>query len=148
LGLTLTVLPWGWSYVTGTESPIYQQIAQLTGKKAAKASLKATQSSKASADRSRPVAQSAPAIGAPIAKGKTEDKPPAKDSKDKKSDPQSGPFRPFELMIKDTEKIPGFFTLYQDEKTNRLLAEIRPDQLKRVCTAGCPWATSCSSCGG
>jgi hypothetical protein len=130
LGLTLTVWPWGWSDVIGIESPIAQKIAQLTGKKAAKASLKAAQSSKdsATAQLVSPVAQSAPAI--PTAKGKTDDKT-TKESKDKKADPQSGPFRPFELMIKDTEKIPGFFTLYQDEKTNRLLAEIKPEQLEQ-----------------
>jgi hypothetical protein len=133
LGLTLTVLPFGWRYVSSTASPLYAQIAQLTGKKAAKASLKASQSSKAKAnqllaDQSKP----APIVGN---SGKPEsdakDKSPDK-SKDKDKDAKSeGPFRPFEQVIKDTDKITGFWTLYQDEKTGRLLAAIQPDQLEQ-----------------
>jgi hypothetical protein len=34
-------------------------------------------------------------------------------------------------VIKDTEKIAGLLTLYRDEKTGRLLAEIQPDQLEQ-----------------
>jgi Met-zincin/Domain of unknown function (DUF5117) len=131
LGLTLTVLPFGWHYVAGTTSPLYNQIAQLTGKKAAKASLKASQSSKAKANQLLAAASKpAPAIGntskpEPDAKAKSKDK-----SKDKDGKPE-GQFRPFEQVIKDTDKITGFWTLYQDEKTGRLLAAIQPDQLEQ-----------------
>jgi Domain of unknown function (DUF5117) len=133
LGLTLTVLPFGWHYVTGTESPLYAQIAQLTGKKAAKASLKASQSSKAKANQLLAAqTKAAPAID-PNATGKSESDPKDK-SKDKTKDKDAKPdgqFRPFEQVIKETEKIPGFWTLYQDEKTGRLLAAIQPDQLEQ-----------------
>ncbi len=133
LGLTLTVLPFGWHYVSGTESPLYAQIAQLTGKKAAKASLKASQSSKAKANQlfaaqTKPT----PTIGTTgKAEADSKDKSPDK-SKDKSKDGKTdGQFRPFEQVIKETEKIAGFWTLYQDEKTGRLLAAIKPEQLEQ-----------------
>jgi Met-zincin/Domain of unknown function (DUF5117) len=130
LGLALTVLPFGLRYVVGLE-PVQAQIAQLIGKKAAKASLKATQSSKAVAARlNQPVAKPAPAIG-PVAKAEGESKDKDKTAKDKKSDSANSPFRPFEQVIKDTEKIAGFWTLYQDEKAGRLLAEIPLEQLEQ-----------------
>jgi Met-zincin/Domain of unknown function (DUF5117) len=131
LGLTLTVLPWGWRYMAQSAAPIYEKIAQLTGKKAAKASLKANQSSQAQASRlNPPMAKIAPSIG-PQASGKVDDKNKSKGGKDPKAEGPTGPFRPFETVIKDTEKIAGLLTLYRDEKTGRLLAEIQPDQLEQ-----------------
>ncbi|WP_264326692.1 zinc-dependent metalloprotease [Romeriopsis navalis] len=141
LGLTLTVLPLGLRYVVGLE-PVQAQVAQLTGKKAAKASLKATQSSKALARqqqralaKSPATAKAAPAIATKAAGSKAAGsaassstaKPPAQKTDPKK---QKSPFRPFDLLTKDTEKIDGLFTLYRDEKFGRLYAEIRPDQLE------------------
>jgi Met-zincin/Domain of unknown function (DUF5117) len=143
LGLTLTVLPFGWRYVAGTASPLYAQIVQLTGKKAAKASWQASQSSKAKANQLL-AAQTKPApamtdrrsatIGSTDkdsadrqdkSSDKSKDKPKDKDAK------ADGQFRPFEQVIKETEKLTGFWTLYQDEKTGRLLAAIKPEQLEQ-----------------
>ncbi len=41
------------------------------------------------------------------------------------------PFRPFELVTKDTTKTTGLFTLYRNEKNGKIFAEIAPEQLDR-----------------
>ncbi|MBE9013061.1 peptidase M43, partial [Pseudanabaenaceae cyanobacterium LEGE 13415] len=39
--------------------------------------------------------------------------------------------RPFDEVIKDTKPLKGLFTLYQNEKTGRVLLEILPSQIDR-----------------
>ncbi len=40
-------------------------------------------------------------------------------------------FKPFEQVIKDTEKLEGLFTLYRHKQTGKLFLEVQPDQLNR-----------------
>lgn len=134
LGLTMTLLPFGIRYVVGLE-PVAAEVAQLTGKKAARATLRSVKSSQQAAmQQARPVAQAAPKIAAPANAAMATPKPtdaaqkPA-DAAKKPANPKE-PFRPFEAVVKDTEKIDGLFTLYQDEKFDRLYAEIKPEQLE------------------
>jgi Met-zincin/Domain of unknown function (DUF5117) len=136
LGLTLTALPLMLRN-DATLASLQRSITQLTGKKAAQQSLQSLPDSRLA--ETLPLTKSAPAIGGkakakshPIAKAADSASPEKGSAKDKKnSEAQSGPFRPFDQVTKDTEKINGLFTLYQDEKAGRLMAEILPEQLEQ-----------------
>ena len=47
------------------------------------------------------------------------------------SEPEKPEFKPFDHVIKGATRSPGLFTLYQNQKTGKLFAEIQPDQLER-----------------
>src|SRR4026208_1989352 len=53
----------------------------------------------------------------------------ASDAKSKDEDKDKDKPKPFAEVIKDTQAVPGFFTLYRKEDT--VLLEIRPEQLDR-----------------
>jgi hypothetical protein len=44
---------------------------------------------------------------------------------------EGDPFRPFELVIKDSVRTQGLLTLYRNEKNGKIYAEILPEQLDR-----------------
>lgn len=65
--------------------------------------------------------------GTPASVAQSAEKPPRRSSGGEES-PQ---LRPFDQVIQGTTEIRGLFTLYQNEKTGRLFAEIQPNQLDR-----------------
>lgn len=60
-------------------------------------------------------------------KPSTENKSPQKPS----TEDTDSPFRPFDQVTHETTTFKGLFTLYQNQKTGKLFAEIQPDQLNR-----------------
>ncbi len=61
----------------------------------------------------------------------TAEKTPRKAPPMQSEDDDRAPTRPFDQVIKDTKRIDGLFTLYQNKKNGKLFAEIQPDQLER-----------------
>ncbi|BAZ49649.1 hypothetical protein NIES4103_22610 [Nostoc sp. NIES-4103] len=57
---------------------------------------------------------------------KPEDKPKPSDKPPKKDDLEA-----FDEVVKDTQKIPGLFTLYRNQEKNKIYLEIKPEQLKK-----------------
>jgi hypothetical protein len=50
---------------------------------------------------------------------------------DKKAEPKKDEEKPFDEVVKDMEKIEGLFTFYRKADENKVLLELRPDQLDK-----------------
>jgi hypothetical protein len=139
LGLTVSVTPFCLQYLAGTES-VQAMVTQVVGKKAVKAMLKAAGVNQQPATSSKATSPTikAPAIKAnqapqgsaqPKAKGSSpSDAPGGKRGAEATSGDQ---FRPWESVIEGATKIDGLFTLYRNEKTGKVFAEIKPEQLEQ-----------------
>jgi hypothetical protein len=135
LGLMLAVLPMGSRHIIGLASAAQAQtsqsapVIQFTGETAAKASFKAVKSSQAVLG-SPPLinpASKAPPLLSPQAKGNANRS--SSTATGQKSNAKQNSFQPWEDTIADTQKFDGLLTLYQNNDTGQLLAEILPSQL-------------------
>jgi Met-zincin/Domain of unknown function (DUF5117) len=148
LGITLTVAPLGIHYAAGIE-PVQTVVTKVIGKKAAKVLFRAVGQKPATPLAKTPEIKpnntsqnpletlpkpanapaDNPAATNPAAKeGMKEGAESLKRGRSLEDAP-TDPFRPFETVIRDSKKIEGLFTLYRNEKTGRVFAEIRPEQL-------------------
>lgn len=57
--------------------------------------------------------------------------PPPKSGEEKKDEEKKEEEKPFDEVVKDMEKIEGLFTFYRKVDENKVLVELRPDQLDR-----------------
>jgi Met-zincin/Domain of unknown function (DUF5117) len=117
LGISLTIAPLGIQYLAGLDS-VQAMITSAIGKKTAKVLFKPK------ANPSRQTDQSAE---------KEASKEPGDAAKRGKPSEESAndPFRPFNTVIRDAKKLNGLLTLYRNEKTGKVFAEILPEQLER-----------------
>jgi Met-zincin/Domain of unknown function (DUF5117) len=142
LGITLAAAPLGIRYASGLE-PVQNVVTKVIGKKAAKALFKAAGLNSNSVAQAPAIKTSktaapqaaTPKVATPVMNQEaiTAAKEAAEGAKRGRSPEEAGadPFRPFDTVIRDTKKIEGLFTLYRNEKTNRVFAEIMPEQLEQ-----------------
>lgn len=64
-------------------------------------------------------------------KGRVKDTEKSDSPDDESKDSESSQLQPFEHVIKNTEKLPGLFTLYRNKKTDKIYLEIKPEQLNK-----------------
>jgi hypothetical protein len=121
VGISLTVAPLGIQYLAGLDS-VQAMVTATIGKKTAKVLFKQTPVKLPPFNK--PTAQSAEKeptkeTGDPTKRGKSPE------------EAASDPFRPFNTVIREAKKIDGLLTIYRNEKTGKVFAEILPEQLER-----------------
>jgi hypothetical protein len=135
IGISLTVAPLGIQYLSGLDA-VQTLITSAIGKKTAKVLFKPTVAKSAKSAKSvmRPKAGPAAPNQAPNQSAdKESSKEPSEMGKRPRSPEEAGndPFRPFKSVILGAKKIDGLLTIYRNEKTGKVFAEIFPEQLER-----------------
>jgi hypothetical protein len=135
IGISLAIAPLGLRYVAALE-PVQKTVTNVIGKKAAKALFKAaglTAPPIAQQPANKPKMKPIPSkpTAAEDASKATKDAAEAAKRGRSPEDAATEPFRPFDTVIRDAKKIEGLFTIYRNEKTGRVFAEIMPEQLEQ-----------------